>query len=301
MRDALVQAVKDAIVLECKLPHADSGLECSCLTTNNDFCFRNENPNDISKIIYNGIVEFAENEFLIDYEKLELEQLKAIKRRIRYNPSATDDTKLKYGFYGEVLLDLILRCLLRTNVLVARGYFYSGLEGGEPKGFDSFHITESKDKLDLWLGEAKFYLAHQQPIKDILEKLPLTLSDDYLNKNLIALLDLESRFTTTNGRLKTVFELWEENPNINLANELKTHQIRLTYPIFLAYQKNQTDSFYESISKCITYIASACKRINFSPAPTVDYRLFFMFLPLSEVKRIKERVIEWIDSQEPLI
>ena len=36
-------------------------------------------------------------------------------------------------------------------------------------------------------------------------------------------------------------------------------------------------------------------------AASFDYRLFFIFLPLSEVKQIKENVIKWIDSREPLI
>ena len=32
-----------------------------------------------------------------------------------------------------------------------------------------------------------------------------------------------------------------------------------------------------------------------------SFLVFFIFLPLSEVKQIKESVIQWIDSQEPLI
>ena len=301
MRDVLKNAVKQAICIECKLPHSESGVDRSCLSTTSDICFTNQSPDEIAKIIYNGIVEFAVNEYEIDYDNLEREQRKAILRHIRYNPSATSTQKLKYGFYGEVLLDLILRCFLNTNVLLARGYFYSILEGGEPKGFDAFHLIESKSKLDLWLGEAKFYVQYKKPITDVLEKLEWSLSDEYVSKNLIALIGKEDHFTKKSSRIQAVLDAWEENPGINLAEEMNRHQIRLTYPVFIAYQKNTTDGYHDSISNCIKHISTEFSRININIPASFDYRLFFMFLPLSEVKRIKESVIEWIDSQKPLI
>ena len=301
MRDSLKQAVKSAICFECKLPHKVSGTARSCLSTQDDFCFSNTNPRDIAKIIYNGIVEFAINEYEINYDKLALEQSKAIIRRIRYNSAADKETKLKYGFYGEVLLDLILRCLMKTKVLLARGYFYSVLENGEPKGFDAFHLVEKDDRLDLWLGEAKFYLAYKKPITDVLEKLSISLSDRYVSNNLIELIDWQDRFTTSSDRLKIILDHWEDNPNINLASEMTAHQIRLTYPIFIAYEKTDLDNYHKSVGKCIDHIASEFTRLNLKIPASFDYRLFFMFLPLSEVKMIKESVITWIDSQEPLI
>lgn len=160
MRDALKNAIHNAILFECKLPHQESGLDKSCLSSQNDICFSNSNPQEISKIIYNGIVEFAINEYEIDYNALEREQRKAILSRIRYNPEASEDTKLKYGFYGEVLLDLILRVFLNTSVLAARGYFYSPIENSEAKGFDAFHLVEREGNIDLWFGEAKFYVQY---------------------------------------------------------------------------------------------------------------------------------------------
>lgn len=73
------------------------------------------------------------------------------------------------------------------------------------------------------------------------------------------------------------------------------------YPIFIAYQKNSTDQYHQSIKKCIEHIASEYTRLNIIVPASFDYRLFFIFLPLSEVKQIKENVIKWIDSREPLI
>lgn len=83
MREALKNAVQSAILFECQLPHQESGLGKSCLSSQNDICFNNTDPQEIAKVIYNGIVEFALNEYEINYDDLEREQRRAILSRIR--------------------------------------------------------------------------------------------------------------------------------------------------------------------------------------------------------------------------
>lgn len=301
MREALKNAVHNAVIFEYKLPNLEKNLDKSCISSQRDVCFSNSSPQDISKIIYNGIVEFAINEYEIDYENLEREQRKAIISRIRYNPEDTDTTKLKYGFYGEVLLDLILRTYFRTNVLIARGYFYSPNENSEVKGFDAFHLVKKDDSIDLWFGEAKFYKLYKNAITSVLEKINISLSDGYFTRNLLTIINEKGHITTHDRVFDELLTAWEENPEINLAQEAKARGIRLIYPVFIAFQKNTTDVYNESIKKCIDHITSECARLNFTIPASFDYRLFFIFLPLSNVKEIKERVIEWIDSKEPLI
>ena len=301
MREALRNAVNNAICIECSLPHHESGVDKSCLSSQSDICCNNSNPQEIAKIIYNGIAEFAINEYELDYTALELEQRKAIISRIRYNPIAPEDTKLKYGFYGEVLLDLILRVVLKTSVLAARGYFYSPIENSEAKGFDAFHLMERSGSIDLWFGEAKFYLQYKSAITPVLEKLSTTISDGYLNRNLLAIINERNHISIHNPELDRLLDAWEENPDVNLAQEAQTRGIRLIYPILIAYQKNISDDYHKSIKKCIEYISTEYTRLHIIIPASFDYRLFFIFLPLSEVKQIKESVIKWIDSQEPLI
>ena len=301
MREALKNAVQSAILLECRLPNQESGINKSCLSSQNDICFKHSSSQDVAKVIYNGIVEFAVNEFDIDYNNLEREQRKAILSRIRYNPEADDSAKLKYGFYGEVLLDLILRVFLRTSVVVARGYFYSPIENSEPKGFDAFHLMDRDGNIDLWFGEAKFYLKYKDAITPVMKKLATSLSDGYLNRNLIAIINQQDHFSVNNACLDDLLNAWLENPNVNLVQEMRSREIRLIYPIFIAYEKTERDTYHESIKKCIDHIAAEYTRIGINIPDTFDYRLFFIFLPLSEVRQSKERVIRWIDSQEPLI
>lgn len=301
MRVTLERAIRDAIVVECKLPHNGEKINKSYLTFKNDICCRNSVPKKIAEIIYNGIIEFAVSEYEIDYSALEREQRKAIISRIRYNSDAKHSTKLKYGFYGEVLLDLILRVFLKTSVLAARGYFYSPIENSEAKGFDAFHLMQKNGKIDLWFGEAKFYQNYKKAITPVLEKLNLSLSDEYMNRNLIAIINERNHISTSNLQLERLLDAWEENPDINLAEEMQLRNIGLVYPIFIAYEKNKTDGYFDSIRKCIDFIQEECNRLNMVIPATFDYRLFFIFLPLSQVKSIKEWVIKWIELQKPLI
>ena len=81
-----------------------------------------------------------------------------------------------------MLLDLILRTYFSTNVLLARGYLYSPIENSEVKGFDAFHLIEDGNKTSLWLGEAKFYKDYHKPIRDVIEKIEKSLSDEYVNE-----------------------------------------------------------------------------------------------------------------------
>jgi len=300
MKEELKNAVRNAVVFECKLPHQKSGLHKSCLSSKKDYCFKNSNPSEIARIIYNGIVEFAFNEYEIDYDNLQREQRRAIISYIHYNADASETAKLKYGFYGEVLLDLILRVYLNTSVLLARGYLYLPTENSEPKGFDAFHLMERNNNIDLWFGEVKFHLDYKSAITSVLEKINITLSDSYLNRNFLTIFHWQNQISTQNPQVKDLLNAWVDNPDINLAQEINNRDIRLIYPIFIAYQKAKKDEYYQSIKKCIDHIAEEYYRLDINIQASFDYRLFFIFLPLSEVKNIKRSVIEWIESNKPL-
>ena len=55
---------------------------------------------------------------------------------------------------------------------------------------DDFSIDmEWEGNIDLWFGEAKFYVQYKSAITPVMEKLSTSLSDGYLNRNLLAIID----------------------------------------------------------------------------------------------------------------
>lgn len=297
MRQKLVELVKTAILFEYRLP--SELVSKSNLSNVSDRCFSSLNSNQIAEVIYNGIVEFSKKEFDIDYERLDIEMVKAIQRGIRYNTNATEDTKVRYGFYGEVLLYAILKVYLGIDVLISKGYFFSILDGAEAKGFDVFHLVDKKNSLELWFGESKFYQNYKVAIKKILDSIEINLSDEYLNKNLSAIIDEKQNLSTASAKIKDLIESWEQDPLINLMDELKKYELKLVYPMFVAFEKKK--NYTESIQKCIDYVSEEIEKKPKKIPLSCSVDLFFIFLPLEDTITIKRTVVKWIDSKKPLI
>ena len=64
-------------------------------------------------------------------------------------------------------MNLILQLNFGTNSIIAKGYFYDILAPSENKGFDSFHIIETDNQLQLWFGEVKFHQTYQSALTSI--------------------------------------------------------------------------------------------------------------------------------------
>ena len=303
MRKSLEDLIRDSVYLKFTLPNLGKGITKSQVNQGNidDHCFEGISDQKISEIIYNGIVEFAVNEFKIDYEQIDKEQLKIIQRKIKYNRNAQQSEKLKYGFYGETLLDLFLRIFFRTDVFVARGYFYSPIENSEAKGFDAFHLIENNGVLELWFGEAKFYRSFYSGIKSVLEKLAISLSDDYLNKNILAIINERGNMSSTSSKAKTILDKIDDNPEIVIIDELIANDVELVYPIMVAYQKNSQHSYDESIKDCIQRISGILSQQTNSFSMSINVSIFVILLPVDDSNKVKEDVIEWIEQKRPLI
>ena len=170
-----------------------------------EFCLESQDS-DISKIIYNGIIEFAENEFNIDYQNLDIEQAKVILTKLRYRKLDSPQTKLQYGFYGEVLLDLLLRVYFGTNVVLARGYFYSPLEKSEAKGFDAFHFFDNNGNLELWFGEAKFHRSFTSGITSVIQKMNSSITDEYMNDHMFAIINERNNMSYSHPILDSILD-----------------------------------------------------------------------------------------------
>ena len=304
MRASIQNLIKKSIFIECTLPNAEQDICKTKYTTAEDFCLNKDTDDSIAQIIYNNIVEYAIGEFEIDYNNLDEELCRAIAENLRYNEKAAHTSKMRYGLYGEVLLYSVLISLFSTDVLISKGYFYSPLEKGEPKGFDAYHLIQHDDKVELWFGEAKFRNDYKKPIDEVLEGFSKTTSKDYFKDNVLAIVKEKHNISIGGDiidKLTPITQSWKKRVQINISEELTKYSAELVYPIMIAYQQPKRCSYFEGIKKCIDYIEEQFNSGKFSINTTFPIKVFFMFLPVDDVKRIKEQVIEWISSKEPLI
>lgn len=299
MRAPLVNLINQTIVFQYSLPNTALGIAKCAHTSDQDHCYKTNNSNnDLVQIIYNGIVDYSYNESNIDISKLTPLHYRALESKLRYHRNAPEDIKVKYGFFGEVLLFLLLYVKYGANTLISRGYFYNPLEASETKGYDSYQLVQKSDgSIELWFGEVKFYESYKEALKKIFSNITKALSNDYLSQNVIAMSD-RGQFNISGTPIETIVKAWEETPTINIITELQTHKISLVYPILLAFEDNNKD--YDTLIKeVVDHINTKFPSLSYSLG--IPAKLFFILLPVSQTNDLKREVIRWIESNQPLI
>lgn len=298
MRQSLLDLIEKTIVYQYDLPNSTIGISKTIVSIDNDQCFKSINPTNFSEIIYNSILEYSFNEFEIenkDYDKL---HFIALQNRLKYNPDATLAKKIGYGFLGEVILFAVLYVLFKSQPLIARGYFYNPLENSETKGYDSYHLIENGNQTELWFGEVKFHKNYKTGIKSIFTNIDKAISDKYLDTNVFSISNQVNNLNIKGSKIEQVLDDWTDNPKLTIINELKQHNMKLVYPVMLLYEEDEL-GFDDSIKNIPQYIKDNYNGRTFDIS--VDYSIFFILIPMKDVKLIKKDVIKWIELKKPLM
>ncbi len=299
MRNSLKELFKKTITFEYSLPNIENGISKSDISTSDDFCYLAKGNKEISGLIYNGIVDFAFEEYNIDLNNLNEIQQKALKHKIRFADIESENAQLKLGFYGEVLLNLVLQLEFGTDVFVARGQFFDPLSNFEAHGYDSHHIIDRNGKIELWFGEAKFYTTPSSALISLWKSLQETLSMEYLNKNFQSIIQKNKEIQTKNPLINKFISECRKDPYRNFYEDIKNYKMKLVRPILIVTNEDKNyDTTIKSIIKLIN------KRNNENPINIpvdLEVSLFFIMLPVNDAITIKKEVLECIRKNEPLI
>lgn len=301
MRQSLKILMQSAIAMQYQLPVDVNGIHIprAHISTANDNCLKQIGSNDdIAQLIYNGIVEYAYNDSDINLTNLSNLQIRALQSKLKYNPTAPLPNQLAYGFQGEVLLHLILQHYYHADKAIARGYMFSALENAETKGYDSYLMIENADTIFMLFGEAKFYISgYKESLKKIFENIDKALSDDYLNRNFIAM-DNQYEHLVLDSRIPAIIDAWRDNPMINMVVEAHKYNMHLVYPMLVIFD-NKANSYEELILEVVTHIKN--KYSTITPTLTIPNTIFFIFLPVNNSRDIKTQVLQWINQKQPLM
>ncbi len=297
MRDNLIQLIKNTLLFQFSLPNGE--LEKTIYSTHDDHCYSVEGQDNFVKVIYNSLIEYSfsskELQNSDDFNKL---MPIAIYSRFHFNTKSNNKTKISYGFYGEVVLYSLLKAIYGINALVSRGFFYNPTERGETKGYDAYHIVASDNHIDLWFGEAKFYQKFDNAIKSVMENLEKALSDEYLKTNLWAIIKQEDRLENPPDSMIKLLDDIKENPEIKINELIRKYDMTLVYPILIIC--NSPEKEYR---RCIQHFVNEIKFKYSSKSIflSIPYKIFFIFMPIDDVKTVKEKVIECIETKSPLL
>lgn len=142
------------------------------------------------------------------------------------------------GEIGEIILHAIIRQEFGSMPLISKIYFKDS-PNETVKGFDCVHIVQTNSKIELWLGEAKFYKDFQQASREVCNELIVHTENDYLRKEFIAICNkLDMEHFASNYILKLL------DRNTSLDNIFPY----IVFPVLITYESNTINS-YNSICK----------------------------------------------------
>ncbi|MDD3245169.1 MAG: SAVED domain-containing protein [Candidatus ainarchaeum sp.] len=292
MRKTLVELFEKAIVFEYILPNGS--INKSSITNDNDYVFSNPAASDFSLLIYNSILDLAFEDYKIDLTKLNDLQIEALEYFIKYDSTNPDNEK--YGFLGETILNVLLQCFFNTDVLVARGNFYSPLDNSEPHGFDSHHFIVRNNKIELWCGEAKFYRSYSEAVKKIIQNINRNLSRQYLSNNFIHIVKNKYPLATLNATAKAFIELIQDQPPKSISELIEKYKPKVVYPALVICDELST---HFTIQKMVERID---KELEDNPILNeINATIFFIFIPVNDSSIIKKEVLNWIKIKKTLI
>ncbi len=299
MRHGLDALISRTVGLMYTLPTVDGSIPKITVSTQNDECYKVLSSDiELAKVIYNGIIDYSFEESKIDLTKLDVFQKRALKTKLKFTRTDSIDRQLAYGFYGEVLLYLLLQKFHNVNTFISRGHFYNPLENSETKGYDTYQmILKPNGETELWFGEVKFHKDFRTGVSQILDKIQRSLGDEYFNDNILAMEDFES-FVNPNVTITPLLQAFRDNPDVNLSALANEYGFSFVYPMLVIFD-DANKSYDDIIKDVVRYTNERWTNLNINFS--LRYSLFFMLLPVKVVKDIKMQVRSWILSEEPLI
>lgn len=297
MRASLENYISQSVILQYTLPNGTLRIPKSCYSTLADRCYACDDD-ALKMLIYNSIVDYAFNDNEWGDTTIEEMSVEALDSRMRFEDRDDEITQLRYGFYGEVLLNIILQRMWNTRAIIAKGIFYDPTGRSEEfKGYDSYHLLLHDDgQISLWFGEVKFYQSYTGALDSVFSNIEKALSNDYFRRNMKAILTKKCALNVQNHMFNSILTDFRRNPNVSIAGLKDKYGIRLVYPIFILSQ--ETNSYDDTIRGIINYIQTKHSGKHFDL--DLDFDLFFILLPLKDVKDIKKTVLSWIKTKQPI-
>jgi len=188
------------------------------------------------------------------------------------------------GEFGEIMLHAVIRHEFDTHAAISKVYFKDAAND-VVKGFDCVHVSETPDgKLDLWLGEAKFYVRLGEAIAAAAADLSEHLQRDYLR----------DEFAIVCDKLDSAFPFSEQLRGL-LDEERALDEIvsRIHLPVLLAYDSptirdhDEVSSEYEAalLAEALAAREKLLERIEEDPLPRSAV-VELILLPVEDKKEL---------------
>jgi len=195
-----------------------------------------------------------------------------MRRAIHHLSTYTDITTR--GEIGEILLHIAIRQTCATTPVISK-IFFKDSPGDTVKGYDCVHSVYNDNKLELWLGEAKFYSDIDDAISKAISSLKKATQTDYLRTEFSAILNKIDLSDKLGNR---VAEL------INSHNSLDEIFDKIVIPVLLTYdsetlQRHKQDTLH--FTREIKQESFSIRHKFFRSAKYIPVKIILFTIPLN--------------------
>lgn len=214
----------------------------------------------------------------------------ALLRRAAKAVYATDKYA-KRGEFGELLLHAICRDIFGSQPAISK-IIFKDARNNTVKGFDSVHVIEADKKLELWLGEVKFYDNLAKAIYDVTSELAVHLKADYLRDEFVPVVNMLDPNWPHTPRIE---RLLDENTSLDEVFDT------LTIPVLCTYDSRAVSAndriCREYIEQLTIEAEDAWDNFTSKCDPSWEVQLRLILLPLKSKARLvelmQERLLAW--------
>jgi hypothetical protein len=146
------------------------------------------------------------------------------------------------GEFGELFLHAAIRQVFGSLPAISK-IFYKSARNDTVKGFDAVHVVERDSKLELWLGEAKFYNEIDRAIYDVVGELKKHTETNYLRDEFLL---IKGKIDPTWPHAKALEDLLSENKSLDQVFQRAAIPVLLTYDSDCLAAHRQCDSQYST-------------------------------------------------------
>ena len=189
------------------------------------------------------------------------------------------DKYARRGEFGELFLHIAIRQVFQTVPAVSKIYF-KDTANDTVKGFDCVHVVAADQRLELWLGEAKFYADISDAIRAACQSLDMHLDVNYFRSEMAA---IRNKISSDWPHADRLTPLLSENTSLDEVFDA------LVIPVLLTYDSDTVNA-HDRV--CSDYLYDFCREIRThydtfatkNPIPQFTIHLFL--LPLEQKQRL---------------
>lgn len=193
------------------------------------------------------------------------------------------------GEFGEFFLHIALRQIYNSIPAISKIYYKDSVNG-TVKGFDAVHVVKNDSKLELWLGEVKFYPDYNRAINDVVKELVEHTKCDFLrNEKMLLLNKIDDNFSF----YPELSKLLDANTSLDDIFDCACIPILITYnsETLKKYSKTTKDFDEELKSEILTINQKMFDKVSNVNLPPIKIHLFL--LPLQD----KSILIDALDKE----